>query len=734
MTPTALGLTPLGPGDPPRVGDYRLLGRLGSGGMGAVYLGRSPGGTLVACKVIRPELADQREFRVRFAREVRAARRVDSPWVVPVRDAEPDAASPWLASSFEPGPTLSQAVREFGPLPTRGVLALGRGLAEALAVIHEAGLVHRDVKPGNVLLAHDGPRLIDFGIARSVEDSVLTSDGRIVGTPGFLAPEQAAARGGPIGPATDVFALGCVLAYASGGRPPFGTEGPDILLHRTVYDPPDLDDVPAEFRPLVAVCLAKEPTRRPTVADLVRTLGRPSGGAGGPWPGPVTRLVAERSAAVLEAVALEAVTREPATDSLGPDRPVPPAATGKAVSRRRLLAVGAVAGAGAALAAGGLALWAAGRPGGRTPPPDSASGRSVAVHADLSGPGQRVGAAQESGARLAVEELNARADAPFTVELVVRDDGGDPAEAARIAVELAADSSVLAVIGPTAEDTALAAAATYDEAVLPMVTLSVNSLFSEAPVAYASSLHTQPVEGEQAAAFPPFLLAEGATVLGVVDDRAADLYSALVTRSVLESPALAGLRMVPRVVDAGTEDFGPLVAELLAEGVDAVLYGGRFDSAAVFARELDRAGFEGVRMAGAPVLDPRFLTEAGAAADGWTLVAPVIDATAKPEARAFATAYRERYAADPPYYAAEAYDAVMLIARGLGTGTAAATRAGLLTLLREGSYQGIAKTLVFAPGDGTLQVSEANPGTYRYRVEDGAFHYLGPADRGGGDG
>ncbi|NNN35641.1 serine/threonine protein kinase, partial [Streptomyces sp. S3(2020)] len=264
-------MEPLRTSDPAKLADYRLLGRLGAGGMGVVYLARSVGGTLVALKVIQAEYAEDGDFRERFRREAETARRMTSPWVASLVDADPEADRPWLATAFVPGPSLGEAVAEYGPLPVRGLRVLGARLAEALREIHAAGLVHRDVKPGNVLLALDGPRLIDFGIARDPEDTALTSTGVVVGTPGFLPPEQARGAGVP-GPAGDVFSLGCVLAFAATGRPPFGTGSLDALLYRTVHDTPDLDGVPAELAGVVGGCLEKEPELRPTAGELTEAL------------------------------------------------------------------------------------------------------------------------------------------------------------------------------------------------------------------------------------------------------------------------------------------------------------------------------------------------------------------------------------------------------------------------------------------------------------------------------
>ncbi len=210
-------MRPLEAGEPTVIGPYRLLGRLGSGGMGRVYLGRSGGGRTVAVKIVHPHFALDEEFRARFRREVEAARRVGGAWTAPVLDADPDAPVPWVATGYAAGPTLTEAVREGAPLPAHSVRVLGAGLAEALAHVHSLGLVHRDVKPSNVLLTLDGPRLIDFGIARATDGTAsLTATGASVGSPGYMAPEQI--LGKPVTGAADVFSLGAVLVYAATGQ------------------------------------------------------------------------------------------------------------------------------------------------------------------------------------------------------------------------------------------------------------------------------------------------------------------------------------------------------------------------------------------------------------------------------------------------------------------------------------------------------------------------------------
>jgi serine/threonine protein kinase len=257
----------LEPADPRLIGPYQLLGRLGAGGMGRVFLGVSAAGRPVAVKVVHAELAADPEFRARFSTEVAAARKVSGLFTALVVDADVDAPVPWLATAYVAGPSLSEAVRNSGPLTAWSLLALAAGLAKSLTAIHAAGVVHGDLKPSNVLLAPDGPRVIDFGISQAAEAAPLARAGLVVGTPSFMAPEQAA--GEDVGPRSDVFSLGAVLAFAATGRKPFGAGSPAEVLERVVRVAADLEDAPAEVRPLIARCLAKDPLRRPTAAELL---------------------------------------------------------------------------------------------------------------------------------------------------------------------------------------------------------------------------------------------------------------------------------------------------------------------------------------------------------------------------------------------------------------------------------------------------------------------------------
>ncbi|MEN8649527.1 serine/threonine-protein kinase [Streptomyces sp. 21So2-11] len=302
----------LGPEDPQQIGAYRLLARLGAGGMGQVFLARSGRGRTVAVKLVRQELAEQEEFRSRFRHEVAAARRVGGRWTAPVLDADTEATIPWVATGYVAGPSLQSVVSAgtgagagaaagHGPLPERSVHILGAGLAHALKAIHGAGLIHRDLKPSNVLITIDGPRVIDFGIARALEtvtDAGLTRAGALVGSPGFMAPEQV--RGEPITPACDIFCLGSVLAYAATGKLPFGTadSGVHALMFRIATQPPELGDIPDGLRDLIRDCLLQDPTARPTPEQI---LERTRGTDGEPWlPGALVAQLGSHAIQLLE--------------------------------------------------------------------------------------------------------------------------------------------------------------------------------------------------------------------------------------------------------------------------------------------------------------------------------------------------------------------------------------------------------------------------------------------------
>jgi serine/threonine protein kinase len=268
-------MEPLRSGDPRRISSYEILNRLGAGGMGQVYLGRSPSGRRVAVKVIRPELTNDPTFRQRFRREVATMRQVSGFFTAPVVDADPDGDPAWLATAFVPGPSLESAVAEGGPMPPQDVLMLAAGLAEALNAIHREGLTHRDLKPGNVLMADDGPRVIDFGLAVAAESVGLTQAGTVVGTPAFMSPEQVS--GGHVGPASDVWSLGAVLVYAATGAAPFGEGTTMEVMLRVMNGTPDLSALSGTLGQLVSACMMKDPNARPTPARILQVLSEGAG-------------------------------------------------------------------------------------------------------------------------------------------------------------------------------------------------------------------------------------------------------------------------------------------------------------------------------------------------------------------------------------------------------------------------------------------------------------------------
>ncbi|MFE5629453.1 serine/threonine-protein kinase [Streptomyces sp. NPDC056543] len=297
--------------DPHEIGGYRIHARLGSGGMGVVYLAHTRGGRPIALKAVRPDFAADPDFRRRFAQEVESARRIHGLFTAQVVDAGVEAAVPWLATAYVPGPSLQQVVERHGPLPARTVLLLVAGIAEALQAIHGAGVVHRDLKPANVLVAGDGPRVIDFGIARAADATGLTGTGLRIGTVAYMAPEQA--LGHTVSPSTDVFALGALAAYVAGGVLPFGTGPESAVLYRVVHEPADLSRVPGELRELVARCLAKEPGERPDPGEVIAAVRAhpavgPSPEFGEGWlPGDIGRDVTRRAAAPVTPTAPSAV-------------------------------------------------------------------------------------------------------------------------------------------------------------------------------------------------------------------------------------------------------------------------------------------------------------------------------------------------------------------------------------------------------------------------------------------
>ncbi|WP_406240548.1 protein kinase domain-containing protein [Streptomyces anulatus] len=751
-------MRPLTSEDPRTVGPYRTLVRLGAGGMGVVYLARTAGGALAAVKVIRAEHAEDPGFRARFRREAEAAARITGPWVVPVLGADTEDREPWLATAFVPGPSLAEVVGAAGALPTTTVRALGSRLADALVAVHAAGLIHRDVKPGNVLLALDGPRLIDFGIARHEGATALTTTGAVIGTPGYLAPEQASA--GPLGPPCDVFSLGCVLVYAATGRRPFGEGGGAGALFRTIHEEPDLTGVEPGLAPLIAACLAKDPAARPTASRVRDALtAKAPGGPGGPgrvrdpreypgrrgapdqpelpptspdphelprtspapWqmPAGLPALIAERSAAALalpDPEPLPVTLATPAGDG---------AASGP--TRRRLLTAGA---AGAVLLAGGsTATWIALRGSGAGAGGPSAGSAepptyTIGLHADLGGPGRATGLAHQRGVQLAVADHNAREDKAFRLALRTEDDAGDPAKALRVAGRLAADPEVIAVVGPTGRLLREDLVERYGTERLATVVVAAGSTTAES----GTALHlcvTRPFDRVLSPGLISYLTrTRPATRVLLVEDAADPVLAAEVGVAFREA-ALTGATLLEHPLVRGNAGFGAVARKAMTGRADAVVLGGGDASrAARLATALAGEGYTGSRVAVGPALGPAFLAGAGAAADGWVFAEAYADPTALPSARTFTAAHRKRFGAPPATWAAEAYDAVGLIARAAGTTSASGeVRNGIARRLVRTEHPGIVRTLGFDASTRRVRIPD---GIFLYRIEKGRPRFLGP--------
>ncbi|WP_369198476.1 serine/threonine-protein kinase [Streptomyces djakartensis] len=352
---------PARPGDPSRIGPYRIVGRLGAGGMGTVHAGVAPDGLRVAVKVIHPEQAQDPEFRARFRREVELSSRVVGPHVVPLLAADPDAPTPWLATAYVPGPTLTEHVHAHGPLTDGGPYAFAAATAQALAAIHAVGVVHRDVKPQNVLLTPAGPLLLDFGIAHAADGTSLTRTGMMTGTPGWISPEQY--RRGTASAAGDVFAWGALVAYAATGRLPFGAGAPDVVAFRVMSGEADLDGVPALLRRIVERALAQEPGDRPSAAEAAQECA-------GLLASQVT-LAARPGASPAPADMITAAWEIPAAEDPTWQVPADPRRSRKRVLATVALAAGVVGGL-----AGGVAALLPGDTGGDRHAPSSAASAS----------------------------------------------------------------------------------------------------------------------------------------------------------------------------------------------------------------------------------------------------------------------------------------------------------------------------------------------------------------------
>ncbi|MDT0269602.1 bifunctional serine/threonine-protein kinase/ABC transporter substrate-binding protein [Streptomyces sp. DSM 44915] len=732
----------LTPADPRRIGGYLVLRRLGEGRSGVVYLARSLRGEPAALKVVRPAYAADRAFRVRFERDVAAARRVTARRLVTVAAADTAGGTIWAAYPFVPGPTLTEAVAAHGALPPRTVGALGALLAEALLAVHGAGLCHRDIRPGQVQLTLDGPRLTGFG-----------GSGTRIGPPGFLSPEQAVGGAIPVGPPSDIFALGCLLTFAATGRGPFGDGPPRELLRRAAFEPPDLADVPRGLLELVAACLRRDPLLRPSAGDLVRELTVPVGAG---WlPGPLAHEIAARYAAPLPEPApadLAAATgREPAerpeaagvlgpvgelppaeasptadgpaAEGAGPDRPAGAAAPPDPPGRRRALRLLGGAGVLAVAGVGGGLLIRSG-PNSPGVASDPGPGYAIGLHADLSGRRAAVGNGQQRGLTMAVDELNRLGNLPFTLAVTARDDAGDPALAASTARALAEDPAVVAVLGPTDDAALPAVGQVCGAAELPLLALSVGSPGDRelAP----TLLHARPNTALAGLAAGVVLAGHGAERIAVLDDRSAGDYSGQTARAVNGTLDRERFHPIIRELDADTTDFTELAADLTAEGADAVVWCGYAEGAGRLAGALRTTGYAGLGLATERAIGPAFFRHSGRPPDDWFFLATYTDPRRDARSQSFGRAHRDRYGWDPEPYAAEAYDATHLLVSAMRDTVerrAGLTRGVLLDRLRASQYRGVARDLAF---DSAGDYAAHGPLAYLYRAHHGELRFQGP--------
>ncbi|MFE7550580.1 serine/threonine-protein kinase [Streptomyces gardneri] len=744
--------------DPSSVGGHRLVARLGAGGMGVVYLARTPLGGWAAVKVIRAEYAADPGFRARFRREAELAARITSRCTVPVLAADAEAREPWLATAYVPGLPLSEAVAVRGPWPADRLRTLAAALVEALDAVHTAGLVHRDVKPDNVLLAADGPRLIDFGIARAVGSTGLTETGSVIGSAGYLSPEQA--RGGRVGPAGDVFSLGCVLAHTATGRHPFGTGRAPVVLYRTVHEEPDLDGLSGPLAEAVRACVAKDPEDRPGMGELRAAFG---GFTEDGWlPEGLPALVAERAHRVLDlplprptridgetggASALEGIadvdqisdvdetggtTADTGAAGPGPGpgpRPGPrrDAQTVRAAvpgpTRRRLLAGGAALGVTAAGSAGAWWKW------GRTPAPTGGGRqqrrplpqRTVALLGTASDP---LVTAQARGAQLAVDRH--QRDPARTVDLALRTvhDGGTGAGAAAAVTALAADPRVYAVIAAGTSTTVPAAVAASTAAGLTVLvvradTEDLNTVNTTTALMLRATETVGPLAGVRH--LNRVVAAERTVVVRDLGDGGRGLPT---FRMAVSHGKLTVGTIVTEEVTAGA-GFDAAAERIAERPTTAVLFAGVTPArAAALARALRAAGHRGVCVAGEHVLAAPFLSDG----EGWYVAACHLDAAADPRTRAFAVAHRVRYGTPPAAWAAEAYDAVGFAVQGVTRLGAEGGRDELKGALLARPWQGITRRMAYDSAATQLYDSDGDGGHFLYRVQRGAARYVARLD------
>ncbi|MGI8331040.1 bifunctional serine/threonine-protein kinase/ABC transporter substrate-binding protein [Actinomadura scrupuli] len=749
---------PLLPGDPERLGDYELIERLGAGGQGVVFLGRGPDGEQVAVKLLHAQLSRDEGARARFVREASVAERVAGFCTAQVLDTDVAGDRPYIVSEYVPGPSLLAQVQQEGPRSGSDLHRLAIGTATALAAIHQAGIVHRDFKPPNVLMSREGPRVIDFGIARAL-DAGATMSSQVVGTPAYMAPEQVA--GGMISPKTDVFAWGATILYAATGRAPFGADTIPAVMHRVLYSEADVSVLPGGLAELVAACLAKNPEQRPAAADLlfgllgqvgvvappapadtgiepalVQGAGYATGQfsatgwarPGGPGPDRPPAAPMWTPPAVPPPPHAPPHAPPPGTTPYGPGSygtvPVHGGAPHPGPGKRRIwpwIAAGAAALVVLAVGVPVAAVQLAGGDGTRGTSAESAAPGPVktvkiAFAGQLTGPSASIGLALQRGAKLAVNEYNATRPR-ISAEFAQYDTQGESAIAATTAHKMVADG-IAAVVGPGFSGESQSAGPILEQAKVPSVS----------PAASGSGLSTNgwrywhrivPSITATARATGELLARTGPERVLVIDDE--ETFTQDTANQVSDVLTAKGIAITKLRISSRDSDHSAAVATLKKSGADAIFYGGFYTPAGTLIKQTRAAGVTARFFLTDYSLAADFVKTAGSGdAEGAILTCGCLNPAASKESRVrdFAGRYRSVYGEAPPYYSAEGYDAASAVLAALkaGKSTAEEINACLATL----DVPGLAQRLRFAAsGDNAAGT------TYAYEVKSGVISLIG---------
>jgi ABC-type branched-subunit amino acid transport system substrate-binding protein/predicted Ser/Thr protein kinase len=732
---------PLLPGDPERLGEYELIERLGAGGQGIVFLGRGPEGEQVAVKLLHAQLSSDEEARARFVREASVAERVAGFCTAQVLDADVVGDRPYIVSEYVSGPSLLKLVQQEGPRTGGDLHRLAIGTATALAAIHQAGIVHRDFKPPNVLMSRDGPRVIDFGIARAL-DAGATMSSQVVGTPAYMAPEQVA--GGLISPKTDVFAWGATMLYAATGRSPFGADTIPAVMHRVLYTEADVSALPRALAELVGACLAKDPAHRPDAADLLFRLLGQVGVTAPAAPAdtgiePVLAQGATFATGQFFATGWARPAGPPPMQNLPPMAPPPPGPPSGAAPygtvpvyggppppggrRRRLWPLVAAGAAAVVVLAVGVpvAIVQLTSGDGKTkqvagPGAGQEKTVKIAFAGELTGSSSSIGMALWRGAKLAANEYNATGPR-IRVELVQYDTQGTAAAAA-VQAQKMVSNGVAGVVGPGFSGEAQSAGPILEQAKIPSVS----------PAASGTALSHNgwrywhriiPSIGATAQATGELLAGTEPKRVLVIDDE--ELFTQDTANQVSDVLVAKGISVTKERISSKGSDYSAAVATIRKSGVDAIFYGGFYSPAGNLIKQTRAAGVKTRFFLTDYSLAADFVKTAGSDnAEGAVLTCACLNPVASQDSRVldFGRRYRAAYGEAAPYYSAEGYDAANAFLQALAAGKSTAEE--INTCLGAVNVPGLAQRLQFTSnGDATAGT------TYAYQVKGGVISLIG---------